>query len=85
MRAVRNYTHLDTLVVKLETVLNTTHEDFADFEAVAALLRATLQPTLFVRDVAVDDTITDCLADNVLSILLGVKMQLDADVAERDA
>lgn len=77
--------HLHAFVVELEAVLDATHEDLADLEAVSALLGAALQPAALMRDVAVDNAVTNRLADDVLSIFLGVKVQLDTDVPKGDA
>lgn len=84
-QVIQGQAHLDTLIVQLEAVLNTAHEDFADLEAVAALLGAALQPALLVRDVTVNDTVTNRLADDILCVFFRVKMELDADIPERDA
>jgi hypothetical protein len=38
-----------------------------------------------MHNTTLDDTITDCLSDNIFSILLRVQVQFDAYVAQRDA
>ena len=38
-----------------------------------------------MHDLALDDAVADRLADDVLRVLLRVEVELDADVAQRDA
>jgi hypothetical protein len=38
-----------------------------------------------MHNTTLDDTITNCLSDNIFSILFRVQVQFDAYVAQRDA
>jgi len=71
--------------MKVQTESNTTSKDFANFGPIPILLRTTFHPTLFMYDASLDDTIANGFAYDVLCVFLGVKMELDADIAQRDA
>jgi hypothetical protein len=71
--------------MQLQAIPNSTREHLTNFRSVPSLLPATLHPALLMHDTTLDDTITDCLSDNIFSILLRVQVQFDANVAQRDA
>ena len=71
--------------MQLQTIPNPTREHLTNFRSVTSLLPATLHPAFLMHDTTLDDTITNCLTDNILSILFRVQVQFDAYVAQRDA
>jgi hypothetical protein len=71
--------------MQLQAVPNPTREHFTNFRSVPSLLPATLHPALLMHDTTLDDTITNCLSDNIFGILFRVQVQFDAYVAQRDA
>ena len=78
-------THLHALVVQLQTVVDAPREHVADLRPVSTLLPTAFHPALLVYDAAFDDAISDRLPNDVLRVLLRVKVQLHADVPQRDA
>ena len=80
-----NAAHLDTLIMQLETISDTPAKHFADFWTVPVLPSLTFHPTFLVDDSALDDTISDGFADDILCILFGIQVKLEADITQRDA
>ena len=78
-------THLHALVVQLQTVVDTPREHVADLRPVPTLLPTTFHPALLVHDAAFNDAVPNRLPDDVLRVLLRVKVQLHANVSQRDA
>lgn len=78
------FTHFHALIVQLHAISDPTAENLCDFVPVPTLIPAALHPALLVHNPAVDDAVADRLADDVLCVFLRIKVELDADVAERD-
>jgi len=71
--------------MQLQAVPNPTREHLTDFRSVPSLLPATLHPAFFMHNTTLDDAITNCLSNDILSILFRVQVQFDAYVTQRDA
>lgn len=80
-------TYLDALVVQTQTERNAAPENVADFCTIpaAGLGRVALHPARLVHDASLDNAVANGLADNVLRVLLRVEVQLETDIAQRDA
>ena len=71
--------------MQFQTIRNPPLKRLPHLRPVPRLLPDALHPALVVHDLRVDHAVADRLAHDVLRVLLRVEVQLDADVAERDA
>lgn len=78
-------THLDALVVQVQAECNPTPKDLADLGAIRVLLAATLHPALLMHNAALNDTVPNRLAHDILRVLLRVQVKLDTNIPQRDA
>src|SRR5437588_809357 len=60
--------HLDTLIMKVHAICNSSHVYVAHFGTISILPTLTFHPSLLVYDPAFDHTISNSLANDVLSI-----------------
>ena len=70
--------------MQLQTISDPSAEHFADLGAVPVLPSFTFHPTLLMDDPTLDDAISDGFADNIFCILLGVQVELETDIAQRN-
>jgi hypothetical protein len=60
--------------MQLQAVSNATREHLVNFRPISRLLPTAFHPAFLMHDATLDDTIANCLPDNVLGILFGVQM-----------
>lgn len=68
--------------MQVQTEPDSPPKSLANFGPIATLHTTTLHPSFLVHDSALNDTIPDSFAHNVLCVFFGVEMQLHADIAE---
>jgi hypothetical protein len=71
--------------VQLQAETNTPCEHIADFRTITTLLDTTLHPPLLVYYSALNNAIPDSLANDVLRVFLGIQVELDTNIPERNA
>lgn len=74
--------HLDTLIMQLQTIPDTSAENFADFRTVPILPSFTFHPTFLMDDPTLDDAISDSFADDILCVLFGIQVKFQADITQ---